>query len=103
MAMLMLTGDLSGTDWPEWEFGSYPAQDPELWRRISPITYAANIRTGVRLHRGFAPRCRELLRRGTGFLRNAVPAGRQARSRQRGRRQAPDAASRAAQAPRCLT
>ena len=45
MTMLMLTGDLSGTDWPEWEFGAYPAQDPELWRRISPITYAANIRT----------------------------------------------------------
>ncbi len=45
MAMLMLTGDLSGTDWPSWEFGSYPAEDPELWRRISPITYAANIRT----------------------------------------------------------
>jgi dipeptidyl aminopeptidase/acylaminoacyl peptidase len=45
MAMLMLTGDLSGTDWPEWEFGPYPAQDPELWRRISPLTYAANIRT----------------------------------------------------------
>ncbi len=45
MTMLMLTGDLSGTDWPEWEFGSYPAQDPELWRRISPITYAPAIRT----------------------------------------------------------
>ncbi|HJW21901.1 MAG TPA: prolyl oligopeptidase family serine peptidase, partial [Candidatus Limnocylindrales bacterium] len=45
MAMLMLTGDLSGTDWPEWEFGSYPAHDPELWRRISPITYAEDIRT----------------------------------------------------------
>ncbi|HYL40379.1 MAG TPA: prolyl oligopeptidase family serine peptidase, partial [Candidatus Binatus sp.] len=45
MTILMLTGDLSGTDWPEWEFGSYPAQDPETWRRISPITYASDIRT----------------------------------------------------------
>lgn len=45
MTMLFLTGDLSGTDWPEWEFGAYPAQDPELMRRQSPITYAANIRT----------------------------------------------------------
>lgn len=45
MTMLMRTGDLSGTDWPEWEFGPYPEEDPDLWRRISPITYAANIRT----------------------------------------------------------
>jgi dipeptidyl aminopeptidase/acylaminoacyl peptidase len=45
MTMLMLTGDLSGTDWPEWEFGSYPADDVAYWREISPITYARNIRT----------------------------------------------------------
>jgi len=45
MTMLMLTGDLSGTDWPQWEFGSYPAEDPALWREISPITYAPNVRT----------------------------------------------------------
>jgi dipeptidyl aminopeptidase/acylaminoacyl peptidase len=45
MTMLFLTGDLSGTDWPEWEFGAYPAQDPELMRQQSPITYAANIHT----------------------------------------------------------
>jgi dipeptidyl aminopeptidase/acylaminoacyl peptidase len=45
MTMLMLTGDLSGTDWPEWEFGSYPADDPAYWREISPITYARNIHT----------------------------------------------------------
>ena len=45
LTMLMLTGDLSGTDWPEYEFGAYPWQDPELYRRMSPITYAAEIRT----------------------------------------------------------
>jgi dipeptidyl aminopeptidase/acylaminoacyl peptidase len=45
MTMLMLTGDLSGTDWPQWEFGSYPADDPALWREISPITYARDMRT----------------------------------------------------------
>jgi dipeptidyl aminopeptidase/acylaminoacyl peptidase len=45
MTMLFLTGDLSGTDWPEEEFGAYPWDDPELFRRISPITYAREIRT----------------------------------------------------------
>ena len=45
LTMLMLTGDLSGTDWPEFEFGAYPWEDPDLYRRMSPITYAANIRT----------------------------------------------------------
>ncbi|HEY2916919.1 MAG TPA: S9 family peptidase [Candidatus Limnocylindrales bacterium] len=45
MAMLMLTGDLSGVDWPEWEFGSYPADDPAYWREISPIAYARDIHT----------------------------------------------------------
>jgi dipeptidyl aminopeptidase/acylaminoacyl peptidase len=45
MQMLFLTGDLSGTDWPKWEFGAFPLDDPELMRQQSPITYAANIRT----------------------------------------------------------
>jgi dipeptidyl aminopeptidase/acylaminoacyl peptidase len=45
LSMLMLTGDLSGTDWPEYEFRAYPWQDPDLFRRLSPITYAPNIRT----------------------------------------------------------
>ena len=45
MTMLFLTGDLSGTDWPRWEFGAYPSENPELMRQQSPITYAANIRT----------------------------------------------------------
>ena len=43
--MLMLTGDLGGTDWPKIEFGAYPWEDPELFRRESPLTYAPNIRT----------------------------------------------------------
>lgn len=45
MTMLFLVGDLSGTDWPTWEFGVLPLDDPELMRQQSPITYAANIRT----------------------------------------------------------
>jgi dipeptidyl aminopeptidase/acylaminoacyl peptidase len=45
MPMLFLTGDIGGTDWPEYEMGAYPAQDPELFRRLSPITYADQIRT----------------------------------------------------------
>lgn len=45
LTMLMLTGDLSGTDWPLYEFGAFPWDDPELFRRQSPITYAAAIRT----------------------------------------------------------
>jgi dipeptidyl aminopeptidase/acylaminoacyl peptidase len=45
LPMLMLTGDLSGTDWPKYEFGAYPWQDPDLFRRLSPITYARDIHT----------------------------------------------------------
>ncbi len=45
MSMLYLTGDLAGTDWAETEIGAYPWEDPELFRRISPITYARAIRT----------------------------------------------------------
>jgi acylaminoacyl-peptidase len=45
MAMLMLTGDVSGVDWARLEFGATPWDDPELYRRLSPITHATNIRT----------------------------------------------------------
>lgn len=49
MAMLMLTGDLGGTDWAKMELGAYPWEDPELFRRLSPLTYAADIRTPLLL------------------------------------------------------
>jgi dipeptidyl aminopeptidase/acylaminoacyl peptidase len=45
MATLFLTGDLSGTEWPIAEFGRYTWQDPAYFVSISPLTYAANIRT----------------------------------------------------------
>ena len=45
MAMLMLTGDISGVDSARLEFGATPWDDPELYRAMSPITYAENIRT----------------------------------------------------------
>jgi dipeptidyl aminopeptidase/acylaminoacyl peptidase len=45
MPMLFLTGDISSGEWAKQEFGATPWDDPELYRRISPITYAKNIRT----------------------------------------------------------
>ena len=45
MSVLFLTGDLSGTEWPTAEFGAYTWQDPAYFASISPLTYAANIRT----------------------------------------------------------
>jgi acylaminoacyl-peptidase len=45
MPMLFLTGDIGGSDWPQYEMGAYPAEDPELFRYLSPITYADRIRT----------------------------------------------------------
>jgi dipeptidyl aminopeptidase/acylaminoacyl peptidase len=45
MTMLMLTGDISGVDWARLEFGATPWEDPDLYRRLSPITHAPNIRT----------------------------------------------------------
>ncbi|HEX4898232.1 MAG TPA: S9 family peptidase [Candidatus Limnocylindrales bacterium] len=45
LQLLMLSGDLGGTDWPKYEFGAYTWENPELFRAQSPITYAANIRT----------------------------------------------------------
>ncbi len=45
LSTLMLTGDLGGTDWAKIEFGAYPWEDHDLFRRQSPLTYAPNIRT----------------------------------------------------------
>ena len=45
MSMLFLTGDISGGEWAEIEFGARPWEDPELYRRISPLTHAREIRT----------------------------------------------------------
>ena len=45
MAMLFLTGDISGGDWAEQEFRATPWSDPEFFREISPISYASRIRT----------------------------------------------------------
>ncbi|MES2209128.1 MAG: S9 family peptidase [Chloroflexota bacterium] len=45
LSMLMLTGDLGGTDWAKMELGAYPWEDPDLYRDLSPLTHAPNIRT----------------------------------------------------------
>lgn len=45
MTMLFLTGDIGGGDWAQLEFDATPWSDPEYYREISPITYAARIRT----------------------------------------------------------
>lgn len=45
MAMLFLTGDLGGTEWPSQEFGAWPWDDPERFRLASPLTYAEAVRT----------------------------------------------------------
>jgi dipeptidyl aminopeptidase/acylaminoacyl peptidase len=45
MTMLFLTGDISGGEWAEVEFGATPWKDPEYFRRISPLSYAHRIRT----------------------------------------------------------
>jgi dipeptidyl aminopeptidase/acylaminoacyl peptidase len=45
LQLLMLSGDLGGTDWPKYEFGAYTWEKPDLFREQSPITHAANIRT----------------------------------------------------------
>ena len=45
MTMLFLTGDISGGEWAELEFGATPWKNPELYREISPITYAHRITT----------------------------------------------------------
>jgi dipeptidyl aminopeptidase/acylaminoacyl peptidase len=45
MAMLFLTGDISGGEWAKNEFGATPWDDPAYFREISPIAYADGIRT----------------------------------------------------------
>jgi dipeptidyl aminopeptidase/acylaminoacyl peptidase len=45
LATLMLTGDLAGGIFGKMEFGAHPWEDPELYRRLSPLTYADKIRT----------------------------------------------------------
>ena len=45
MAMLFLTGDISGGDWAELEFDATPWSDPAYYREISPISYADRVTT----------------------------------------------------------
>jgi dipeptidyl aminopeptidase/acylaminoacyl peptidase len=45
MSMLFLTGDISGGEWAQYEFGVVPWKDPDFFREISPLTYAHRIRT----------------------------------------------------------
>ena len=45
MAMVFLTGDISGGDWSEQEFETTPWTDAAYFREISPITYAERMRT----------------------------------------------------------
>jgi dipeptidyl aminopeptidase/acylaminoacyl peptidase len=52
MAMLFLTGDISGGDWALAEFESTPWDDPAYFREISPITYADRIRTPLLIQHG---------------------------------------------------
>jgi dipeptidyl aminopeptidase/acylaminoacyl peptidase len=45
LGLLFQVGDLSGTDWPSYEYGAYPWDDPERHRAASPVTYASAIHT----------------------------------------------------------
>jgi dipeptidyl aminopeptidase/acylaminoacyl peptidase len=45
MAVLFLTGDISGGDWARVSFDAVPWEDPAYFREISPISYASAIRT----------------------------------------------------------
>ena len=45
MGMLFMTGDISGGEWAKLEFDVYPWDDPGYFREISPVTYAARIKT----------------------------------------------------------
>ncbi len=45
MTSEMLSGDIAGPLFGRYEYGANPWEDPELYRRHSPITYAANIHT----------------------------------------------------------
>jgi dipeptidyl aminopeptidase/acylaminoacyl peptidase len=45
MTAEMLSGDLGGPNFGRYEFGAQPWEDPELYRQVSPITYATRMRT----------------------------------------------------------
>ena len=45
MGLLFMTGDISGGEWAEAEFGRSPWEDPAYFDSISPISLAASIRT----------------------------------------------------------
>lgn len=45
LSALMLTGDLSGGEFGRLEFGAAPWEEPDLYRAMSPLTYADRIHT----------------------------------------------------------
>ncbi len=45
MGMLFLTGDISGGEWAQIEFGRLPWEDPAYFDAISPLSLAANVHT----------------------------------------------------------
>jgi acylaminoacyl-peptidase len=45
MTSEMLSGDIGGPLFGRYEYGANPWEDPELYHRHSPLTYAAHIRT----------------------------------------------------------
>ena len=45
MRMLFLTGDISGGEWAQIEFGRLPWEDPAYFDAISPLSLAANVHT----------------------------------------------------------
>jgi dipeptidyl aminopeptidase/acylaminoacyl peptidase len=45
MRMLFLTGDISGGEWAQIEFGRKPWEEPAYFDSISPLALAANVRT----------------------------------------------------------
>jgi dipeptidyl aminopeptidase/acylaminoacyl peptidase len=45
MRLLFLTGDISGGEWAEIEFGRSPWEDPDYFDSISPLSLAPNMRT----------------------------------------------------------
>ncbi len=45
MTAEMLSGDLGGSNFGRYEFGVHPWEDPDLYHRLSPLTYAVHMRT----------------------------------------------------------
>jgi len=45
MSTLFLTGDISGGEWAQMEFGRLPWEDPDYFWSISPISLAKDVRT----------------------------------------------------------